>query len=88
MKYLFIYSQLKSNKKRIFTLHRSFVINFNTIKFAKFAGCTFFKDNILLLLKTFLIDNYYFKSWPTLLNDYIRKEITQISHSENALVAE
>ena len=32
MKYLLIYSQLKLNEKRILTLHRSLVINFNTIK--------------------------------------------------------
>ena len=43
----------ESNKKRILTLHRSFVINLNTIKFAKFEGRIFCKENILLLLKTF-----------------------------------
>ena len=32
MEYLFIYSQPKSNEKRILTLHQSLVINCNTIK--------------------------------------------------------
>ena len=32
MEYLFIYSQLKLNEKRILTLHQSLVINSNTIK--------------------------------------------------------
>ena len=53
MEYLFTYSQLKSNKKRLLPLHRYFVINFHTIKFGKFAVCTFFEENLLLLLKTF-----------------------------------
>ena len=53
MEYLFIYSQLKLNKKIILLLPRYFVINFNTIKFAKFAVCTFVKESMLPLLKTF-----------------------------------
>ena len=53
MEYLFIYSELKSNEKRILTLHRSLVINFNTIKFTNFTGSTLVKENMLLLLNTF-----------------------------------
>ena len=53
MEYLFIYSQLKLNEKRILTLHQSFVINFNTIKLPKFSVCTLVKKNMLLLLNTF-----------------------------------
>ena len=53
MEYLFIYSQLKSNEKRILMLRRSFVINFNKIKFTQFAVSTLFQENMLLLLNTF-----------------------------------
>ena len=44
-------------------------------------------ENMLNLLEAFQVNNYYFESWPTSLNDYDVKSIDiNITLSENTLV--